>query len=46
MLPSADSPRLVNTWVTFQQVQHGQLVDQHAGFEDVRWVLTGGQPPA
>ncbi|GAA4861197.1 ABC transporter substrate-binding protein [Kitasatospora terrestris] len=46
MLPSADSPRLVNTSVTFQQVQGGRLVEQHKGFIDVRWVLTGGRAPA
>jgi len=46
MLPSADSPRLVNTSVTFQQVQGGRLVEQHQGFVDVRWVLAGGRPPA
>ncbi|GAA2743160.1 ABC transporter substrate-binding protein [Kitasatospora cinereorecta] len=46
MLPSADSPRLVNTSVTFQQVQGGRLVEQHNGFIDVRWVLTNGKPPA
>lgn len=44
MLPSADSPRLVNTAVTFQQVQSGRLADQHGGFVDVRWILTGGHP--
>ncbi|WP_051732055.1 ABC transporter substrate-binding protein [Kitasatospora phosalacinea] len=46
MLPSADSPRLVNTSVTFQRVQNGRLVEQHQGFTDVRWVLTNGKPPA
>ena len=46
MLASADSPRLVNTSVTFQQVQGGRLVEQHQGFVDVRWVLAGGTPPA
>ncbi|WP_063774810.1 ABC transporter substrate-binding protein [Kitasatospora azatica] len=46
MLASADSPRLVNTSVTFQQVQGGRLVEQQPGFVDVRWVLTGGKPPA
>ncbi|MEV4558645.1 ABC transporter substrate-binding protein [Kitasatospora sp. NPDC049285] len=46
MLPSADSPRLVNTSVTFQQVQGGRLVEQRQGFTDVRWVLTNGKPPA
>ncbi|MDH6112342.1 ABC-type branched-subunit amino acid transport system substrate-binding protein [Kitasatospora sp. MAP12-15] len=46
MLASADSPRLVNTSVTFQLVQGGRLVEQQPGFVDVRWVLTGGTPPA
>jgi ABC-type branched-subunit amino acid transport system substrate-binding protein len=46
MLPSADSPRLVNTSVTFQHVQGGRLVEQQQGFVDVRWVLAGGRPPA
>ncbi|MFJ5885374.1 ABC transporter substrate-binding protein [Kitasatospora cineracea] len=46
MLPSADSPRLVNTSVTFQRVQNGRLTEQHQGFTDVRWVLTGDKPPA
>ncbi|MFD8596413.1 ABC transporter substrate-binding protein [Kitasatospora sp. NPDC059646] len=41
MLPTADSPRLVNTSVTFQQVQNGRLVEQHQGFTDVRTVLAG-----
>lgn len=41
MLPRADSPRLVNTSVTFQQVQGGRLVSQRPGFVDVRKVLTG-----
>ncbi|GAA1264561.1 ABC transporter substrate-binding protein [Kitasatospora nipponensis] len=45
MLPSGDSPRLVNTWVTYQQVKGGQLVEQQSGFLDMRWVLTGGKPP-
>jgi ABC-type branched-subunit amino acid transport system substrate-binding protein len=45
MLASADSPRLVNTSVTFQQVQGGRLIEQQPGFVDVRWVLTGGKPP-
>ncbi|WP_345699816.1 ABC transporter substrate-binding protein [Kitasatospora terrestris] len=45
MLPSAESPRLVNTWVTFQQVRDGRLTEQQSGFVDVRWVLTGGKPP-
>ncbi|MCX4747278.1 ABC transporter substrate-binding protein [Kitasatospora sp. NBC_01287] len=46
MLASADAPRLVNTSVTFQQVQNGRLVQSQPGFVDVRWVLTGGRPPA
>ncbi|WP_327068393.1 ABC transporter substrate-binding protein [Kitasatospora sp. NBC_01302] len=46
MLASADTPRLVNTSVTFQQVRGGQLVEQQPGFVDVRWVLTGGTPPS
>jgi len=46
MLPSADSPRLVNTSVTFQQVRGGRLIEQNKGFIDVRWVLSGGRPPA
>ncbi|MER8183082.1 ABC transporter substrate-binding protein [Kitasatospora sp. NPDC094015] len=46
MLPSADTPRLVNTSVTFQQVQGGRLVEQRKGFVDVRWVLAGEKPPA
>ncbi|WP_354641918.1 ABC transporter substrate-binding protein [Kitasatospora camelliae] len=46
MLPSAESPRLVNTAVTFQQVQGGRLVEQRKGFIDVRWVLSNGKPPA
>ncbi|WP_371500810.1 ABC transporter substrate-binding protein [Kitasatospora sp. NBC_00374] len=45
MLPSAESPRLTNTWVTFQQVKDGRLTEQQSGFVDVRWVLTGGKPP-
>ncbi|WP_405021185.1 ABC transporter substrate-binding protein [Kitasatospora sp. NBC_00070] len=44
MLPSAESPRLTNTWVTFQQVKGGRLTEQQSGFVDVRWVLTGGKP--
>ncbi|MCC9311789.1 ABC transporter substrate-binding protein [Kitasatospora sp. RB6PN24] len=44
-LPSAESPRLVNTWVTFQQVKAGQLVEQQSGYLDMRWAFTGGQPP-
>ncbi|GAA2139944.1 ABC transporter substrate-binding protein [Kitasatospora kazusensis] len=46
MLPSADSPRLVNTSVTFQQVRGGRLAEQQNTFVDVRWVLAGGKPPA
>ncbi|GAB2709893.1 ABC transporter substrate-binding protein [Kitasatospora kifunensis] len=46
MLASANTPRLVNTSVTFQQVQGGKLVAQQPGFVDVRWVLTGGRPPS
>ncbi|MGE7433678.1 ABC transporter substrate-binding protein [Kitasatospora sp. NPDC001175] len=46
MLPSADSPRLVNTSVTYQQVKDGRLTEPHPGFVDVRWVLVGGKPPA
>ncbi|GAA1220247.1 ABC transporter substrate-binding protein [Kitasatospora nipponensis] len=46
MLASAQTPRLVNTSVTFQQVQNGRLGEQQPGFVDVRWVLTGGKPPA
>ncbi len=46
MLPSTESPRLVNTWVTFQVVKGGQMTLQRPGFVDVRWVLTGGKPPA
>ncbi|OKJ11873.1 ABC transporter substrate-binding protein [Kitasatospora sp. CB01950] len=41
MLPTADSPRLVNTSVTFQQVRNGRLVEQHQGFTDVRTILAG-----
>ncbi|MFJ5922963.1 ABC transporter substrate-binding protein [Kitasatospora sp. NPDC092948] len=41
MLPTADSPRLVNTSVTFQQVQNGRLTEQHPGFTDVRTILAG-----
>ncbi|WP_063795957.1 ABC transporter substrate-binding protein [Streptacidiphilus griseoplanus] len=40
MLASVDSPRLVNTSVTFQAVQNGQFVEQQQRFVDVRWVLT------
>ncbi|MFJ5233274.1 ABC transporter substrate-binding protein [Kitasatospora sp. NPDC088391] len=46
MLPTADSPRLVNTSVTFQQVRDGRLTEQRKGFTDVRWVLTNDRPPA
>ncbi|MGW4804113.1 ABC transporter substrate-binding protein [Kitasatospora sp. NPDC004272] len=46
MLPSSDSPRLVNTSVTFQQVQNGRLAEQHQGFTDIRWALTNQKPPA
>ncbi len=45
MLPSAQSPRLVNTYVTFQQVKAGRLAEQQSGFVDVNWVLTGRKPP-
>ncbi|WP_045303166.1 ABC transporter substrate-binding protein [Saccharothrix sp. ST-888] len=46
MLASADSPRLVNTSVTYQQVKDGRLTEPHPGFVDVRWVLAGDKPPA
>ncbi len=46
MLPSTASPRLVNTWVTYQVVKSGRMTLQQPGFVDVRWVLTGGRPPA
>ena len=46
MLASAESPRLVNTWVTYQQVKVGRLTLQQPGFVDVRWVLTGGRQPS
>ncbi|MGK4582539.1 ABC transporter substrate-binding protein [Kitasatospora sp. HPMI-4] len=46
MLPSADSPRLVNTSVTYQRVKDGRLTEPHPGFVDVRWVLVHGTPPA
>ncbi|MDH6706406.1 ABC-type branched-subunit amino acid transport system substrate-binding protein [Kitasatospora sp. MAA19] len=46
MLPSTESPRLVNTWVTYQVVKSGRLALQQPGFVDVRWVLTGSRPPA
>jgi ABC-type branched-subunit amino acid transport system substrate-binding protein len=45
MLPSAESPRLTNTWVTFQEVKDGRLTEQQSGFVDVRWVLTGRRAP-
>ncbi|MER5636849.1 ABC transporter substrate-binding protein [Kitasatospora sp. NPDC002227] len=44
MLPSAETPRLTDTWVTFQQVKDGRLTQQQNGFVDVRWALTGGKP--
>ncbi|MGW2373839.1 ABC transporter substrate-binding protein [Kitasatospora sp. NPDC001683] len=46
MLPSTESPRLVNTWITYQVVRNGRMTLQQPGFVDVRWVLTGGRPPA
>ncbi|MFJ9949179.1 ABC transporter substrate-binding protein [Kitasatospora sp. NPDC091207] len=46
MLPSTESPRLVNTWVTYQVVKGGRMTLQQPGFVDVRWVLTGSRPPA
>ncbi|MER6398036.1 ABC transporter substrate-binding protein [Kitasatospora sp. NPDC059973] len=46
MLASTESPRLVNTWVTYQVVKGGRLALQQPGFVDVRWVLTGSRPPA
>ncbi|MGA5818343.1 ABC transporter substrate-binding protein [Kitasatospora sp. NPDC094028] len=46
MLPSNESPRLVNTWVTYQVVKGGRMTLQQPGFVDVRWVLTKGKPPA
>ncbi|MER7771364.1 ABC transporter substrate-binding protein [Kitasatospora sp. NPDC096140] len=46
MLPSTASPRLVNTWVTYQVVRNGRMTLQQPGFVDVRWVLAGGRPPA
>ncbi|WP_045692382.1 ABC transporter substrate-binding protein [Streptomyces rubellomurinus] len=46
MLPSNESPRLVNTWVTYQVVKGGRMALQQPGFVDVRWVLTKGRPPA
>ncbi|MGA5701182.1 ABC transporter substrate-binding protein [Peterkaempfera bronchialis] len=44
LLASVDTPRLVNTSVTFQAVRDGQFTDQQRGFTDVRWVLTGATP--
>ncbi|AUG80864.1 hypothetical protein CFP65_6199 [Kitasatospora sp. MMS16-BH015] len=44
LLPSAETPRLTDTWVTFQQVKDGKLTQQQSGFVDVRWALTGGKP--
>ncbi|MCX4750530.1 ABC transporter substrate-binding protein [Kitasatospora sp. NBC_01287] len=44
MLPSAETPRLVNTWVTYQKMTGNQLTQQQSGFLDMRWVLTGGNP--
>ncbi|MEV7600205.1 ABC transporter substrate-binding protein [Kitasatospora sp. NPDC089797] len=46
MLPSTESPRLVNTWVTYQVVKGGRLTLQQPGFVDVRWVLTGARSPS
>ncbi|MFE4973431.1 ABC transporter substrate-binding protein [Kitasatospora sp. NPDC056651] len=46
MLPSSGSPRLVNTWVTYQVVKNGRMTLQQPGFVDIRWTLTGGRPPA
>ncbi|MFI2610734.1 ABC transporter substrate-binding protein [Kitasatospora sp. NPDC018619] len=46
MLPSSGSPRLVNTWVTYQVVRNGRMTLQQPGFVDIRWALTGGRPPA
>ncbi|MFI9329545.1 ABC transporter substrate-binding protein [Kitasatospora sp. NPDC052868] len=46
MLASTESPRLVNTWVTYQVVKGGRMTLQQPGFVDVRWVLTGSKPPA
>ncbi|MFE9427551.1 ABC transporter substrate-binding protein [Kitasatospora sp. NPDC006697] len=45
MLPNAESPRLVNTWVTYQQVSSGQLTEQQSGYADTRWAFTGAAPP-
>ncbi|MEV6210253.1 ABC transporter substrate-binding protein [Kitasatospora sp. NPDC051914] len=45
MLPSAESPRLTNTWVTYQRVADGRLAEQQSGFVDVRWILTGRRAP-
>ncbi|PYC77698.1 hypothetical protein C7C46_18060 [Streptomyces tateyamensis] len=44
MLPNAETPRLVNTWVTYQQVKSGQLTEQQSGYLDMRWAFTGGKP--
>ncbi|MGW4384027.1 ABC transporter substrate-binding protein [Kitasatospora sp. NPDC004531] len=41
MLPTADSPRLVNTSVTFQQVRNGRLTENPQGFTNVRTILAG-----
>ncbi|MEU4118205.1 ABC transporter substrate-binding protein [Kitasatospora sp. NPDC028055] len=46
MLPSTESPRLVNTWVTYQVVRNGRMTLQQPGFVDVRWVLTGARSPS
>ncbi|WP_051836090.1 ABC transporter substrate-binding protein [Streptomyces sp. NRRL WC-3742] len=46
MLPSTESPRLVNTWITYQVVKGGRMTQAQPGFVDVRWVLTKGRPPA
>ncbi|MFJ4189631.1 ABC transporter substrate-binding protein [Kitasatospora sp. NPDC089509] len=46
MLPSTESPRLVNTWVTYQVVKGGRMTLQQPGFVDVRWVLTGARSPS
>ncbi|MBO1416042.1 ABC transporter substrate-binding protein [Streptomyces sp. FH025] len=46
MLPSGESPRLVNTWITYQVVKGGRMTLQQPGFVDIRWVLTGARPPA
>lgn len=36
----------MNTWVTYQVVKGGRMTLQQPGFVDIRWVLTGGRPPA